>query len=149
MTDSKKSDQAATLLGAAVVIGVAIWFFGFRDSAPAQTTGSGTVAAHVYKPEEYVVFQSDGFACESRDTLHEAITHSVMGEKTLFKAMFDDGRCGQLPSSIPFRVLHAELTMLEVRPDTNPDPHGVWTAPEFVQPATTDPHLSNVANDSK
>lgn len=88
-----------------------------------------------FAPEQLVRFTGKGFSCESRDAFVEAITHSVNHEKTLFARMFDEGRCGQLPTSLTMKVLRVERTMLELEA-VDSGAKSVWTAPEFVTPSS-------------
>ena len=87
-----------------------------------------------FEPEQLVRFTGKGFSCESREAFVEAITHSVNREKTLFARMFDEGKCGQLPTTLTMKVLRVERTMLELEA-ADSSGQSVWTAPEFVVPS--------------
>ena len=102
-----------------------------------QSPGAQTVTQPSFKPEQLVRFSGKGFSCGSREAFVEAITHSVSGEKTLFAKMFDEGKCGQLPTTLTMKVLRAESTMLELEA-IDSGGQSVWSAPEFVTPIPLD-----------
>ncbi|MFC4526419.1 hypothetical protein ISN76_12895 [Dyella halodurans] len=98
---------------------------GCSDDVPAVAAGPEVKA-------EDLVKLTTGFVCGTSDQLTEAFTHSVSGEKTKLKAMFDDGSCWPMADDVTLRVLHVEHGRIEVAPNVDAPSVSAWTALEFV-----------------
>lgn len=68
----------------------------------------------------------------------EAMQEQAAGEKTKFRAHFQDGGCAIMDTTNDYRVLQVqdqgEYAVLELTDNADPQPDGIWTESDFVEP---------------
>lgn len=91
------------------------------------------------KPEMTVrIAKHPQYACLSEDLLNQAVTHSVRGEDTKFRAMFSSMNCLVLPDdpATRFKLLAVRGGAVEFTNITNKNASmGLWTFKEAFVPA--------------